>query len=201
MKHLLALLTIFVAQSALAGTCLINTTETYIYTGGVIPFAQVVTPAFGPADCLQKGQNTANFVYSANIQSSVQVTTTTQFIDNYGRYFPRMVSYGQYIVLTPQFETMYPYLLVGDAYLGLWGAYHYRTYNRYPVGVYYNRPEVRVHYQTRTVRETRIVEHRTTYERNRTTQTTRTTTVQQQGHQSHQSQNCQQHGNCQHGRN
>ncbi len=167
MKKLIGFLAIFVAQGALAGTCLIKTTETYIYTGERVLFSQISVPSLGVQDCARKGQETANFVFSSNIQNSVEVLTTAQFLYNNGGASQRMQFVGQYFQLTPQWEVMYPHLLLGPAYLGLYASYHYRYYGHYPVGPRYNHPEVRIHFQTRQTREVRIVEHRTVYERSR----------------------------------
>ena len=171
MKKIFALVTLFVGHSALAGVCYLNTTETYIYDGSRTPLSQVEVYSQSLGDCYQKAQSTANFVYSTNIQNSVTVRTTAVFQE--GNYvFPGSAFYGQYIPVGPFWEQNYPYLLRYDGYVGLYSTYHYRRYNVYPVGIYYQRPGVRRFYETRTYRESRIVEHRTTYERSRTTTTT-----------------------------
>ncbi len=173
MNKLIALLTIFVAQGALAGICQINTVETYIYTGEVTRFPVLNEESNqGVADCYRKGQQTADFVKSSNYSGSVEVVTTAQYIYDYNRgVSPMEEFFGREVMIPQQWETMYPFLVVGDAYLGLYSAYHYHNYGYYPVGVHYTRPGVIQYREVRRERISQVEVHRTTYE-TRTRQTT-----------------------------
>ena len=170
MNKFLAILTIFVAQGALAGTCVINTTEGFFYEAPV-RLEPVSTFSVGVQDCQRKGQQTANFVAATNAQGALEVSSTATFFYENGAVSPTFTFVGNYFSYDRAMESEYAFLLGSIAYAGLYGGYYYHTYGGYPVGEIYRRPEVVVRISEHN---TRIVNH-TTIVRNKVQVNERTT--------------------------